>query len=284
MAWVKAGKDVAFLGYPARCVGASETQVGLSPNNNHSYLYILKYPEGKFLRTKLSKQRVCTAVDFLCMLPNYLPETHSRLFALSVVLCEVTVAACSLASPGMTLLIWVLRPRLAFSASPGIYLICINRKGIVAEPFPDCCQAENRLLASGWWEQECEDKQEHGLSPTAAGQVSSYSWGLAPVFLFDLTLWTGGMLCLCASRWILIFQGSLKKQSNSLDYFCQIIKLFDISIIKNRCGNKQFLLFYCPSLRVLGSCQFEFWCWKFQCLSFPGVLSLIYRKERTLEQ
>lgn len=44
----------------------------------------------------------------------------------------------------------------------------------------------------------------------------------------------------------------MKKQRNSVDCFCQIIKLFDISLIENRCGNMHFLLFL--------------------KLSFPGVL------------
>lgn len=119
-----------------------------SPNNKHSYLYILKYPDGKFKEMKLPNQRVCTAVHFLCMLLNYLLETFLCRFAFSVVLCNMAIASPLPAQNDFAHLI--LRLMLVFSAFRRLCLICINRKGIVAEPFPDWCQAENRSLAPGW--------------------------------------------------------------------------------------------------------------------------------------
>lgn len=76
-----------------------------------------------------------------------------------------------------------------------------------------------------------------------------------------------------------ISRHSGKKQSNSVDCFCQIIKLFDISLIENRCGNMQSLLFFLLSfpgvLLTYANLKFEVESFS---VFFPGVLPLIYRE------
>ena len=83
------------------------------------------------------------------------------------------------------------------------------------------------------------------------------------------------------------FQGILKKQNTSLDCFCKIIKLFDISLIETRCGNMQFLLFYYPSLGLLAYANLNFDVESLRALFFFQVCCLSYIGklwERTLEQ
>lgn len=65
-----------------------------------------------------------------------------------------------------------------------------------------------------------------------------------------------------------------------MDCFCQIIKLFDISLIENRCGNMQFLLFLKLSFPgvLLTYANLKFEVESFSIFFFPGVLSLIYRE------
>lgn len=130
----------------------------------------------------------------------------------------------------MTSLLWVLRPMLVFSTFPGYVSFVLTGRvfqqshflsgvKLKLDPLPQVGRNRNANISNS-------------IASALLQQVKSLPIceAQASVFPFDRTLWTGGMLCLCACRWILMtIQGILKKQSNSLDCFCQIIKLFDMS-------------------------------------------------------